>query len=93
VAGAPDEPDFSRLGDEGDEAQRAVDALRAVLNWYAHRIAAERRAQVPDEDQVAQWTAAREAAFEDFDQLRQADPNEQARLAELYAGRLRELES
>lgn len=89
----PDEPDFSGLGEEADEAQRAADAVRAVLNWYTHRIAAERRAAAPDEDQVARWVAAREAAFEDFDRLPEAGPVEQGRLAEVYAARLRELES
>ncbi|WP_031522665.1 hypothetical protein [Streptomyces sp. NRRL F-5123] len=93
MTGTPHEPDFTGLEGEGDEAQQAADAVRAVLNWYTARIVAGRRAPVPDEEQIAQWTADREATFADLDRLPHADPAERSRLAELYAARLRELES
>lgn len=48
---------------------------------------------LPDDDRIAQLTADREAAYADFDRLREADPGKRARLAVLYAARLRELES
>jgi hypothetical protein len=91
VTGTPDEPDFSGL-DEG-EAQQAIDVVQAVLHWYTEQIAAERRAPLPDEERIAQLTAGRSAAYQDLERLEDAGPEEEDRLAALYAARLRELES
>jgi hypothetical protein len=90
VSGTPDEPDFSGL--EEGEVQQAVDIVQAVLHWYTEQIAAERRAPLPDEERIAQLTAGRAAAYRDLERLEEADPEEEDRLAALYAARLRELE-
>ncbi|MEU3619817.1 hypothetical protein ABZ725_47160 [Streptomyces sp. NPDC006872] len=91
MPGTPDEPDFSGL--EEGEAQQAVDIVQAVVAWYTEKIAAERRAPLPDGERIAQLTADRTAAYQDLQRLEDADPEEEDRLAELYAARLRQLES
>jgi hypothetical protein len=89
VDGTPEDRDFTGL--EGGETSQAYDHVRAVVSWYAERIARERRAPLPDEDQIERWTAERKAAHEDLKRLETADAQETARLAEAYAARRREL--
>ena len=86
----PDQPDFSGLG-EG-EGQQAADIVQEVVHWYTEQITAERRAPLPDEERIAQLTAARTTAYQDLARLEDADPQEEDRLAALYAARLRQLE-
>ncbi|MER6075899.1 hypothetical protein ABT187_45570 [Streptomyces sp. NPDC001817] len=93
MAGTPDDRDFSGLSEQGGEADQALQSVRAVLTWYTSQIAAERRAPLPDEERIEQLTTARETVHEDLDRLREASTEERARLAEVYAARLRELES
>ncbi|MFG2097301.1 hypothetical protein [Streptomyces sp. NPDC048612] len=85
----PNTPDFSAL--EGGEEQQAFDAVRAVVNWYTTQIAAEHRAPVSDERRMGELKAARQAALDDQAQLATADPEEAARVAAVYAARLKEL--
>lgn len=89
MSGTPDEPDFSGLG--GGEDQQADDIVREVVGWYNAAIVAERRAPVPDEERIEQLKAGREAALADQARLPDADPEEEARIAAVYAARLREL--
>jgi len=90
VSGTPDEPDFSGL--EQGEAQQAVDIVQEVVAWYTEAISAERRAPLPDDERIARLTADRAAAYQDLARLEEADWQEEQRLAELYAARLRQLE-
>ncbi|MFE5516032.1 hypothetical protein ACFQ9J_36490 [Streptomyces sp. NPDC056529] len=85
----PDVPDFSGL--EGDGEQDAADRVQDVVTWYSTRLAAERRAPVPDEERVEELAAGRRAALADQQQLATADAEEQARIAEVYAALLKEL--
>ncbi|WP_069772224.1 hypothetical protein [Streptomyces sp. LUP30] len=89
MPGTPDEPDFSGL--DGGEDQQADDIVREVVGWYNAQIIAERRAPVPDDDRIEALKAGREAALADQAQLATADPEEEARIAAVYAARLREL--
>ncbi|WP_327328680.1 hypothetical protein OG735_41150 (plasmid) [Streptomyces sp. NBC_01210] len=82
-------PDFSRL-DDGEE-QQAMDIVRDVVTWYNTQLAAERRAPVPDEERIEELQAARQTALEDQQRLGTADTEETARIAALYAARLKEL--
>ncbi|MFH7340579.1 hypothetical protein [Streptomyces sp. KHY 26] len=82
-------PDFSGL--EGGEEQAAEDAVQEVVNWYIAQIITERRAAMPDEERVERLKAGREAALADRAQLATADPEEEARIAAVYAARLKEL--
>ncbi|MGP4001558.1 hypothetical protein [Streptomyces sp. 8N706] len=85
----PDIPDFSGL--EGGDEQQAAGIVRDVVLWYNTRIAAERRAPVPDEERIEELKQARQAALADQAQLATADPEEAARIAAVYAARLKEL--
>ncbi|MDK0524870.1 hypothetical protein [Streptomyces sp. ML-6] len=85
----PETPDFSGL--EGGEESQAADIVRDVVLWYSTRIAAERRAAVPDEELLKELKAGRQAALADQAQLATADPQEAARIAAVYAARLKEL--
>ncbi|MGC4987288.1 hypothetical protein ACLQ18_43080 [Streptomyces sp. DT193] len=89
MAGTPEEPDFSGLG--GGEEQQADDIVREVVGWYNAEIIAERRAPVPDDERIEALKAGREAALADQAQLATADPEEEARIAAVYAARLRKL--
>ncbi|MGW2331689.1 hypothetical protein ACWC5C_38895 [Streptomyces sp. NPDC001700] len=82
-------PDFSDL-DGGGEGQ-AVDIVREVVLWYSSQIAAERRAPVPDQERIGELTAARQEVLEDQQRLGTADPEQTARIAAVYAARLKEL--
>lgn len=85
----PDGPDF--LGLEGGMEAQAADAVRAVVSWYNDRLLAEQRSPVPDEERVAELKGGRAAALADQQQLATADPEEEARIGEVYAARLKEL--
>ncbi|MFJ6252622.1 MULTISPECIES: hypothetical protein [unclassified Streptomyces] len=85
----PDVPDFSGL--EADEEQAAVEDIQEVVNWYTAQLVAEHRAPVPDEERMEELKAGRQAALADQQQLATADPEETARIAEVYAARLKEL--
>lgn len=89
MTGTPDEPDFSGLGGGAD--QQADDIVREVVGWYNAQIITERRAPVPDDERVEELKAGREAALADQAQLATAGPEEEARIAAVYAARLREL--
>ncbi|TVL87791.1 hypothetical protein [Streptomyces sp. SAJ15] len=84
------EPDFSQLGD-GAETDTALDAVRAVANWYTQQIAAERRTPLPDEERMEELKAARQAALDDQARLYAASPEDKTRIARAYAARLKEL--
>ncbi|WP_327340944.1 MULTISPECIES: hypothetical protein [unclassified Streptomyces] len=84
-----DAPDFSGL--EGGEGGQAEDAIQEVVSWYNTQITTQHRAPVPDEERVAELKAARTAALADRAQLATADPEEAARIAAVYAARLKEL--
>lgn len=88
MPGTPNEPDFSGLG--GGEDQQADDIVREVVGWYNAEIIAERRAPVPDDERIEALKAGREAVLADQAQLATADPEEAARIAAVYAARLRE---
>ncbi|MEV6133222.1 hypothetical protein AB0M05_41590 [Streptomyces violaceusniger] len=85
-----DSPDYSPLHSYGDDEQ-ALDAVREVTAWYAARIAAERRAPVPDEDRIQELSTARHKAVEDQARAEEAGPEEAARIAADYAARLQAL--
>ncbi|MFJ2272424.1 hypothetical protein ACIOHO_40385 [Streptomyces sp. NPDC087849] len=85
----PDTPDFSGL--EGGEEAQAAGIVRDVVLWCGTQIAAEHRAPVPDEERLEELKAGRPAALADQTQLATADPQEAARIAEVYAARLKEL--
>ncbi|WP_239010436.1 hypothetical protein [Streptomyces sp. 769] len=82
-------PDFSHL--DGGEEQQALDAVQEVVSWYNTQIAAEHRAPVPDEERIEELKAARQAALDDQQRLETAGPQKTARIAALYAARLKEL--
>jgi hypothetical protein len=86
----PDIPDFSGL--EGGDEQQAAGIVRDVVLWYNTQLAAERRAPVPDEERIEELKQARQAALADQAQLATADPEEAARIAAVYAARLKELD-
>ncbi|MEV5242933.1 hypothetical protein AB0K89_28050 [Streptomyces cinnamoneus] len=82
-------PDFSGL--DGGEDEQAVDIVRDVVSWYNTELVAERRSPVPDEERVEALKAGRQAALEDQARLDEADAQETARIAAVYAARLKEL--
>ncbi|MGW9453993.1 hypothetical protein [Streptomyces sp. NPDC055632] len=82
---------FGSSGLEGGEDLAAVEDIQEVVNWYTAQLVAEHRAPVPDEERVEKLKAGRQAALADQQQLATADPEETARIAEVYAARLREL--
>ncbi|WP_432128077.1 hypothetical protein [Streptomyces sp. bgisy082] len=82
---------FGSSGLEGGEDLAAVEDIQEVVNWYTAQLVAEHRAAVPDEERVEELKAGRQAALADQQQLATADPEETARIAEVYAARLREL--
>lgn len=84
-------PDFSHL--DGGEDQLALDAVRAVVNWYNAQIVEEHRAPVPDDARMEDLKAARQAALLDQGSLETAGPEEVARIAALYAAQLKDLTS
>lgn len=76
---------------DGDEDQLARDAVREVIAFYNARIAAERRAPVPNDERIEQLKAARQAAIDDQTRLDTAGPGDAARIAADYAARLKGL--
>jgi hypothetical protein len=88
----PDHPDSDLPGpDSGGDEEQALDAVRAVVSWYNAQLVTERRSSAPDEARMEELKAARQAAIDDQQRLETADPEETARIAVLYAARLREL--
>lgn len=85
----PQTPDFSHL--EGGEDQQAAGIVRDVVHWYNTQLASENRSPVPDEERIEKLKAGREAALADQAQLVTADPPETARIAAVYAARLKGL--
>ncbi|MEW1699290.1 MULTISPECIES: hypothetical protein [unclassified Streptomyces] len=85
----PEGPDFSGLA--GGEEQAAVEAVREVVNWYSAQLLAAHRAPAGDEEQLGELRAGREAALADQARLAAAGPEETARIAAVYAARLKEL--
>ncbi|WP_329169387.1 hypothetical protein OG709_35675 (plasmid) [Streptomyces sp. NBC_01267] len=81
--------DFSHL--EGGEDEQAADIVRDVVLWYSTQLASEHRSGVPDEERIEELKAGRQAALADQAQLVNADPQEAAQIAAVYAARLREL--
>lgn len=77
-------------GAAGHEA--AAELVEKVIAWYSQRILAERRAGAAPEA-LRELAARRQACVEDRDRLEDADAKETARLAALYAARLKDLES
>ncbi|MCO8308778.1 hypothetical protein [Streptomyces sp. RKCA744] len=77
-------------GAAGHEA--AVELVEKVIAWYSRRMLAERRAGAAGET-LSELAARRQACLEDRDRLEDADARETARLAALYAARLKDLES
>ncbi|WP_232838872.1 hypothetical protein [Streptomyces geranii] len=62
-----------------------------MVAWYNAQIVAERRAPVPDDERIQELKAGREAALADQALLASADPAQEARIAAVYAARLKEL--
>jgi hypothetical protein len=87
----PGGPDFSGL--EGGVEAQAADAVRAVVSWYNAQLLAEQRSPLPDEERVEELRAGRQAALADQQQLATADVEEAARIAEVYAARLKDLDA
>lgn len=85
----PQDVDFSYL--QGGEDQQAAGIVRDVVLWYNTQLASENRSPVPDEERIEKLKAGREAALADQAQLVTADPPEAARIAAVYAARLKEL--
>ncbi|MER5201173.1 hypothetical protein ACWD3J_47410 [Streptomyces sp. NPDC002755] len=81
----PDEQD----GAAGHEV--AVELVEKVIAWYSRRMLAERRAGAAPES-LSELAARRQACVADRDRLEDADAAETARLAALYAARLKELQ-
>ncbi|MFE7958656.1 hypothetical protein [Streptomyces sp. NPDC057413] len=83
-----------QLPDGQDAAghEAAVELVEKVIAWYSRRILAERRAGAAPEA-LSELAAQRQACVEDRDRLEDADTKETARLAALYAARLKDLES
>jgi len=91
---APDPtPDPSQGGQDGAAGhETAVELVEKVIAWYSQRLLAERRAGA-DPQALGELAARRQACVEDRDRLQDADARETARLAALYAARLKDLES
>ncbi|MGW7003660.1 hypothetical protein ACWGCW_12725 [Streptomyces sp. NPDC054933] len=88
-----DSSDFSSLAGHGGEKEQALDVVGAVETWYGAQIARERRAPVPDAERLEELQAARQEAIDAQRRLEEADPDETARIAALYAARLKELKN
>ncbi|PJM97838.1 hypothetical protein CG740_39045 [Streptomyces sp. CB01201] len=81
--------DFANL--PGGDEDQARDAVKEVMNWYNTQILAQRRSPVRDEERLAHLTGARKEATTALQALDGAGPEETARIAALYAARLKAL--
>ncbi|MFI1839766.1 hypothetical protein [Streptomyces olivaceoviridis] len=79
-------------GQDAAGHEAAVELVEKVIAWYSQRILAERRAGA-DPQALSELAARRQACVKDRDRLQDADAPEAARLAALYAARLKDLES
>ncbi|MCX5115448.1 hypothetical protein OOK13_44940 [Streptomyces sp. NBC_00378] len=70
----------------------AGELVEKVIAWYSYRMLAERRAGAGPEV-LGELAARRRACVEDRDRLEDADAQETARLAALYAALLKDLKS
>ncbi|AXK37815.1 hypothetical protein DVA86_31925 [Streptomyces armeniacus] len=68
-----------------------MDTVRAVLAWYTEQIITERRSTEPDPARLERLLAEHRACAADQQALREAGPQERARIAADYAARYREL--
>ncbi|MCL3998204.1 hypothetical protein [Streptomyces lavenduligriseus] len=88
AGGQPPDDDLDGAADH----EVAVELVGQVIAWYSQRIFAARRAGASPQalnDLIAQ----RLECVRDRDRLDTADPQETARLAALYAARLKELQN
>lgn len=88
---APD-PMPGEAGGAGDDFQDALLAVGQVISWYTEQILAERRRAAPDEARMERLKAERAACVADRNALREADDQEVARIAAVYAARIKELD-
>lgn len=70
----------------------AVELVGQVIAWYSQRILAARRAGASPQT-LSELIAQRLECVQDRDRLEDADAQETARLAALYAARLKELQT
>ncbi|WP_327311754.1 hypothetical protein [Streptomyces sp. NBC_01243] len=70
----------------------AAELVDKVIAWYSHRMLAEQRAGAGPEV-LRELAARRRACVEDRDRLEDANGQETARLAALYAALLKDLKS
>ncbi|MEU7088002.1 hypothetical protein [Streptomyces achromogenes] len=91
---APDRAGAQPPDDELDGAgyEVAVELVGQVIAWYSQRILAARRAGA-DPRALEELMAQRMECIRDRDRLEAADAQETARLAALYAARLKELQT
>jgi hypothetical protein len=86
------DPMPEEAGGAGDDFQDALLAVGQVISWYTEQILAERRRTVPDEALTQRLKAERSACVADRDALREVNDREVARIAAVYAARIKELE-
>lgn len=71
--------------------EAAMEKVRAVLAWYSEQITAEQRAAEPDTARRDQLIEDRRACIDDQRALREADPDEVARIAAHYEALFQQL--
>ncbi|WP_370424254.1 hypothetical protein AB8O64_36485 (plasmid) [Streptomyces sp. QH1-20] len=73
--------------------QAASDAVAQVIAWYSQQLLAERRSPAPAPERLNRLIAEHAQCVRDRAGLEDAAPAEVARIASLYAARLKELEA
>jgi hypothetical protein len=76
-------------GDAGYEMAHEI--VGNVIAWYSRQLLLARRSG--DEQRLEELKARRQECVEDQNRLREAGPEEIARIAAVYAARLKELEA
>ncbi|MEU9377710.1 hypothetical protein AB0D94_28605 [Streptomyces sp. NPDC048255] len=89
----PVPPSSSPDPDDAASYQDASDAVAQVIAWYSHQLLAERRSPTPDPERLSRLIADQRECVRDRARIEDADPAEVARVAALYAARLKELEA
>ncbi|WP_461033887.1 hypothetical protein [Streptomyces mayteni] len=84
-------PEPSSSEDAGDGLEEVQQAVVQVIAWYTQEILAERRRPTPDEARIERLTVEQQACLADRDALEDGDDQEVARLAAIYAARLKAL--
>ncbi|MGP3990802.1 hypothetical protein [Streptomyces sp. 3N207] len=79
------------LGGDEPGYEVAHDIVRTVLAWYSQQLLLARRSG--DQQRLEELKARRQECVEDQHRLREAGPEEIARIAAVYTARLKELEA